>query len=352
MENYEICLKIHSIRVKVNTNYRPYAQYLRSYFDKIIIPASPGGYEIESIAHWQQDFWGNNPPRLNEGCFSDFESIGASTLLKGQRLIKLEKINKRKFRFDFSLDGKTLNVKAVYQHRTLRQALQKLSGKVNDMLFSDFTYYFIYYPVFWYLENFQQIFVLHAASVAIKDSIFVFCGLENMGKTTLSLAALKDSDSIFISDNLVFYDSNNIFACHQPIKLRPNQERKFPHLAMKKLREFKLKTFYELSGPESPTAKLSFVFLLMRFARDPYLQEINKDEFVHLVYNTNFLVWELENYEHFARLLNLIGRNVSLKDLRLSAFRELTQRSRCYLFGIGRDETIDQALFRIRSLLN
>jgi hypothetical protein len=351
MTAHEIYLAIDNIRIKVTTNYQAYADYLRLHFNKIILPALPDDCEIQTTAYWQQDFLGHNPPHLKESRFTDFESIGVATLLGPNTIIRLEKINRRRFRFEFSLDDRTLRVQAVYQHRTLRHALQKLFGKEKDMFFSDITYYFVYYPVFWYLENFKQKHILHASAVSTGKSTTVFCGLEGMGKTTLSVGLLEYPSSLLISDNLIFYDSDNIYPCYQPIKLRPNQENSACSNRMKKIKEFKLRDFYELNGDFKLSSFRPTFFIYPFFGKQIYLRQVDPADFIRIVYQTNFLASELENYQRYARLLNLLVPFTHLEANRLSDLKNLIHSARCYFLGIGQGEARQDTLDRIRKLM-
>ncbi|MCM8774254.1 MAG: hypothetical protein NC820_05930 [Candidatus Omnitrophica bacterium] len=81
------------------------------------------------------------------------------------------------------------------------------------MYFFEITYPLVYYPIFWYLEYFKDTHCLHASAIKIGEKGIVICGLEGMGKTTLSLELSQELNGQFISDNLIFYDKTNIYSC-------------------------------------------------------------------------------------------------------------------------------------------
>jgi len=121
-------------------------------------------------------------------------------------------------------------------------------------------------------------------------------------------------------------------------------------IKLKKIKEFKSKTYYELDKEPGRISYSPDIFLLPRFGKESYLKEIDREAFMQLVINSNFLVWELENYEHFTRLLSLIYQPFSLSELRLNSLKSLVNLSQCYILGIKRGEIIKDTVNRIKVL--
>lgn len=352
MREQTTTIKIHNVKLRLITDFCDYHNYVQMHFNKVILPDFTEDCEIEVRLNLQKDLWGNNPPNLKEERFNDFEKIGASTLFKDNNLVKLEKIRGRKFRLEFLLEGKRLLVSASCHYKVMKNIFSRFSKKTGDSLFTDFSYFLIYYPIFWYLENFHDLHPLHAACVSVEGNTCIFFGLEAIGKTALSLSLLEHKDSVFVSDNLILYNSGHIYPCYQPIKLRP-QEKLIPLNKLNQIKEFKEKVFYELAIDYDNLELGPGFFILPRFAQKPYLKEItDRQEFAQLVYYTNFLVCEVENYQHTAHLLGVLFPKVDLDKLRFAGLSNLINSSKCYFLGIGRGEKINETVERLRALMH
>lgn len=94
------------------------------------------------------------------------------------------------------------------------------SGKRNkEVLFIGLLYYTVFLPLFYFLERFRNLSLLHASAVEYHEKGIILAGLGGIGKSTFSLGTLLLEGCRFISDNLIFYDSDKIYSCPEPIAL-------------------------------------------------------------------------------------------------------------------------------------
>jgi hypothetical protein len=347
-----LSISIGGLNVNISTDNQKYFDYLNAHFHNVILHGEGKDYQIRVEILLKKDLFGNNPPNLKDTCIADLEKIGTSTLLKDHGLVKLEKVRNKKFLFEYHFEDQKLTVNVIWHHRPLKDFFQGLFKGKDDMVLANLTYYFVYYPVFWFLEKFKGLHPLHAGAVTLKGKTLVFAGLEGMGKTSLCLEIFREPDSDLISDNVVFYDNSNIYPCYQPIKVRPGQEKLIPEGKLRKIKSYKLKTFFEFENNKGLAPYKPDIFLFPRFGKKSYCNEVDKDEFLQIINNTNFLVCEMENYIHYTRLFNLIS-GVSYSDQpRYEALKKLVDSCRCYYLGIKRGEKISTTVERIRLLLS
>jgi len=82
----------------------------------------------------------------------------------------------------------------------------------REIQFIVFTYYLIYYPLFYYLERYRNLFILHASAIEQENKGVILAGLGGIGKSTFCLGSLLLRDCNYSSDSLIFYNSQSIYA--------------------------------------------------------------------------------------------------------------------------------------------
>ena len=108
-------------------------------------------------------------------------------------------------------------LKRIYKQIIRKRAFEEVKKDIYEGL----TYYLIYYPILYALES-KNIYILHGSAVTYNDKAILMPGLPGVGKSTLCMALLSNKNSKFLSDNIVLYDDNKIYACFEPIRLDEN----------------------------------------------------------------------------------------------------------------------------------
>lgn len=325
-------IQIQNIKIKISTNYPKYYDYLRLHFGKVILGGELDNFDIEINADWKMDFWGKSPPRILEG-EGNYEVLGGSLARQGGKIIWVnKKIKKRRTKFIFSLLNDKLAVEVVSHRKVFRDSLNSaLMKKPEELLFFDLTFYAVYYPVFWYLEHFKDTYPLHASAVRIGESAVLMAGLEGLGKTTLALSLLGFPDTSLITDNLLFYDANTVYPCYSPIMIHAHQPASLWLEKLQRINDFKtLKNFYEpLIAPRQDGVKPTAIFMLSFFSRFS-LDKISRQECLEALTNINNLSGEINGYNEFANVLNLLDLQKAKNRVGYLALDRLLGDMECY----------------------
>jgi hypothetical protein len=331
MMKNSLTISIRDLNIKITTDYPRYYEYLINHFKRVICE-SRADPDIVIDASWQKSL-------SNVALTDDAVSIGANTILSDRHVVTSRKIGrKKKVRFAFSLKDKTLFVEALSQFKPFKDTFRyTLLHTPQDNFFFELTYPVVYYPVFWYLEYFHNTHVLHAAGVKIKDRAVVINGLEGVGKTTLSLVLAKETKGTFLSDNLIFYDDAKIYACYEPVRLHKTQDSSLWDWNFRKINKFRtMKDFYEPIRDVYSQGISPSVFLTVGFNNKFMIREVPKETIIDLGLNFCNLVQELNNYNEYASLLNLMVKNSQIVTSRSSALSRLLHNVRCFEIGMDR----------------
>ena len=206
-----LSLNIAKLKVKIDTNYDKYYNYLNLYFDKIIATGDfKDNFDIGIKAYWQSDPWGDHLAELRKS--NNFFDIGANTLINKKRIATIRKIEKKKkVLFDFKTEDERFYLKAIMRRKIFKDTIRySIFGRPQEDWFFSVTFPVLYYPVFWYLEYFLHTHMLHASAIEFKGKGVVICGMEGIGKTSLTLSLLQDENARFFSDNLILYDEKKV----------------------------------------------------------------------------------------------------------------------------------------------
>ncbi|HWO40507.1 MAG TPA: hypothetical protein VNO43_01750 [Candidatus Eisenbacteria bacterium] len=223
MGNISLRVEIQNVGIKFSSNFEPLVAFAESHFNSLSngCGAIPSPAAVESRLEWIEAVAPlhstrtisekNRFDRALEFCqgeivwtrIDDFSDLRLSLFPLKDRL----RLVGQHF---FFLDRKPLRdrLKKVWFNRRLASLRRKR--------FSTLIYYMIYYPCFWRLEQ-NGLLPLHAAAVDLGGAGVVLCGLPGSGKSTLSLALLAEPGSRLLSDNIIFYDSERVFSCPEPV---------------------------------------------------------------------------------------------------------------------------------------
>jgi len=239
-EKYALALKLGGLTVEISTNYQRYFNYLKTYFDKVIVTSpSLQSPHIRVSVCWQDSSFNKNFSELKNS-LNGF-TIGPGTLVAGNRIVTVRKINKRKKAlFDSRLEGDNFHASVVFRRKIYKDMFRYMMlGKAEEELFFTITYPVLYYFVFWYLEYFKNTYTMHASAVQFSGMGVVFCGLEGIGKTSLALALLKEKGAYFLSDNLIFHDDKKVFPCYELTRLHKGEDEKLWEGKFERVNKFK-----------------------------------------------------------------------------------------------------------------
>jgi hypothetical protein len=254
--------------------------------------------------------------------------------------------------FLFTLNEDRLFVKAQIRTKPFKDFMRyKVFGKPQESFFFELTYPVIYYPIFWHLETLHNTHQLHASAIDVSGQGIVICGLEGMGKTSLSLLLAKELGGRFLSDNIVFYDREKIYPCYEPIRIHKGEDLSLWQDSFDKINQFKtLKDFYQPKG-FSQDAAAPKAFILPVFGDKFLIDELDKGNFADNLLNLNQLTQELGNYNEYAALLNLLGKSDDLSSKRPAVLNELLKGARCFKICMRKADGLRENCSRIKNVL-
>jgi hypothetical protein len=348
-----LCLNIAKLKVKIVTNYTKYYDYLRAYFDQIILSQDfEDDFDIGINALWQQEGWGNYLKQLKES--GNFADLGANTLIDEKKIVTIRKIGrKKKIIFDFQAEEARLYLKAILRWKVFKDTLRySIFGKSQEDWFFQVSFPIIYYPVFWYLEYFLHTHMLHASAVEFAGEAVVICGMEGIGKTSLVLSLLQEENTSFLSDNLIFFDSQRVYPCYELIRIHKHEDSSLWKGRFKKVNEFKsLKGFYK------PTFRLKAegiqpgIFVFPQFSEKFFAKLISGPDIVHKAAIISQLPAELGNYSEFRKLYNFSDLNFNPQQSEYKVLSDLLNSTRCYVIGMPKADGLAANSQRLKDFI-
>ncbi len=338
----ELYLEFNKIRLKIKTNYGNYYDYLRLYFKDIIREDFKDGFHVSIEARWQRDDFKNYMSAVRGS--QDVSAISANTLTGKNRIVTVRKIAKKtKILFDFREEREKIYLMTLTRKKPLKDFLRyNVCGKAEEELFFEITYPIIYYSLFWYQECFCDTHMLHASAIETGNKCVVVCGLEGIGKTSLSLALL-DKNGYFLSDNLIFYDGKNIFPCYELIRVSKKDDTSLWKDKIKKINEFRTpKDFYRLRFSTEKKIIRPGVFIFPKFSSSFSAKEIDKKEAVNKAIGLSQLPAELNNYNEYANLYSLTRPRLNVWEQRYASLGNLLEGSRSFEIGMNKADGLEK----------
>ena len=241
---------------------------------------------------------------------------------------------------------------AVMRRKPLKDFLRySIAGKAKEELFFEITYPIVYYPLFWYQESFYDVHMLHASAIETGGRCAVICGLEGIGKTSLSLSLL-DKDGHFLSDNLVFYDDKNIYPCYELIRVGKKDDVSAWKDKIKKVGEFKTpKDFYRLDFGSGKNVVKPGVFIFPKFSPVFSTEELDRTEATGRAIALSQLPAELNNYNEYANLYSLTRPKLDISKQRYISLENLLDGVRSFEVGMNKSDGLARNSERLKEFI-
>lgn len=200
------------------------------------------------------------------------------------------------------LNQSQLVVHAKYQEN--RASLQLKHGSDNDNYYNTLMQrvmrYSIYFPIFWLLKIKRGIILLHGGAVEKDGKTLVFIGLNQIGKSSLTIY-FSNNGYKFLSDNFLLVDSEGIFAFPDTIRL---EQESFihEHIGSPILKKTDIKIgreqYYAFSDNNViPYAKPSVIFLLSA-SNKTEIKGMSVKNAMNKILSINLLVPESIDYSY------------------------------------------------------
>jgi hypothetical protein len=220
--------------------------------------------------------------------------------------------------------------------------------------FSTILYYMIYYPSFWRLEQ-RGLLPLHAAAVDVAGQGIVFCGLPGSGKSTLSLAALSLPATRLLSDNIIFYDTQAVYSCPEPV-LVDDRSVELIGTASTVLQPLGSRHVFDRSwchvGPERMAQKTApRIFFFVGLGSDTAVRPLSVGEAYDRFTSANWIAKELRRYLVYRSVLALSGATSGcVKNGSQTPLGALLSRGQSYELTVGWSDGLGKAVELVHSL--
>jgi hypothetical protein len=207
--------EIQGVRLRLSSNCLALVDYGAEHLYERTIAADALPHVDVQVLWLEQDEY---DPQAH--CFAGLEQmskLGKRILEGDNELVWFDLLADQGLQLRMRLEGERLTLHALYHFDPRKKPPEQIPA-YRLKRFSSLMKYFVYFPAAWYLEHFRQIYLLHASAVSLDDRAVVIAGVGGVGKTTTCLALLGQKDARMISENLIFYDEQQIYSCYEPVR--------------------------------------------------------------------------------------------------------------------------------------
>ena len=353
--NPQITVALHGVRLMLSSEREDFLAFARGYLAPL---ASEDGGTPQVRVEVAWDARGLDGE--GDGASAGMEQLGRRLWAGPERLRFAEIWQFPGLSVDVAWQGDTLMVNAVFvwPSRRAKWFAALLPGP-RAQLFVGLIYYLVYFPWMWWLERECGWTLLHAAALSVPGGLGAFApqegvvlsGLPGSGKSTTTLAFLSRSEWQVVSDNLLFTDGQQVFACVEPIhvddraralaggeedlkgRLRPTR-RRFSHGRQD----------YEVT----PAARCPFttprVVGFIHVGRQTAVRRLDAEEGVRRLLANDYLAKEWQAYQESAAAMHQVWPAIGDQERRRASLSALARSSPCYEVTIARGENVSRAV--------
>ncbi|MCP4653630.1 MAG: hypothetical protein GY858_09670 [Candidatus Omnitrophica bacterium] len=342
MSNKTLKITIGSINVSIETNNQRYFDYLSWYFK-----GSPASIDtptpVDIKINWVKKLKSKNLAlRIGSNTYQDKNALEIT-----RKIAKKEKVL-----FNAVLEKNKLILNINVKRKREDILRYRFAPEKINSLFFELTFPFLYYPAFWYAQYFLNQHLLHASAVECNGKGIIICGLEGIGKTSLGLGLLDDNAK-FLSDNLVFYDENDIYSCYECVRLNKNTETVPWQNKFKKINRGKnLKDFYLPTENFNIKKTKPTIFLFPYFSKQYETKEIDAKWAANYAILLSHLPSELNNYSQFRNSYNLFDLNSNLPLNAQVTLEKLLAKTRNFMVGMPKQDGLEKNITRVKELIS
>ena len=204
-------INIFGIKVLLNTSLADFADFVEKNYGIFISTKHETEYDVEI-------FYSKEAGRRARSFKNNMTRIGEDIFI-GDKQIFWE----NEFGFCISLDvrdGEKWVINTFHD-----DLLNKTSLEERYKNFQRSLRWAVHFPIFCLLERNQEKELIHASAVAKDGHALVFCGLNKVGKSSLTMFLVKNYNYKFMSDNFLLLDKYKAYAFPEVIRLSPESVR-------------------------------------------------------------------------------------------------------------------------------
>ena len=371
-ENTQIAAALHGVRLTLRSERDDFIAFARAYLaplmDSVVAPedkTAPPHIHVQMT-------WNTSLPAEASRALSDgMEQLGRR-LWAGPGCLRFTEIWQLpglaldvRWADDSSdlAEGGELSIHAQYTWPSRRMRwLTSLLPAARERLFVGLIYYLVYFPWVWWLERERGWTVLHAGAVATlsgsgtfgpQDGV-IFSGLPGCGKSTTTLAFLNQPEWQIVSDNLLFTDGRQVFACVEPIHvdertraLVGNGDTLSGRVCSTGRRFSHGRQDYEVSAAARSSSATPRALGFLHVGRETAIRRLDADDSTRQLLANDYLAKEWLAYQESAAAMHLVWPNVGNQERRRANLLALAQSVPCYAVTVARGENVGHAVVAI-----
>lgn len=310
MSDAALSFSLHGAVCHLESSYSFFLDYAGQTLAGLLEAKKPGTPPvITSRLHWDSE-----PPGQWQAGTARY--WGRRLLQCGERILQTEVLSVPGLQLEVSGTAAGLTLEAYYRPVARMEKLAHRLNHVSVRLMNALIYYLVYFPVFYYLEQSRGWRVLHAAGLSLPHGGCLLAGLPGSGKSTFALSLLASTQAQLLSDNLLLFDSRQIYACPETIHLSRESQDLLPVDTMNSLRSsgrsssFNRREYIlpgEWRAEKSYPRALFFVGLAENFT----CQSVPAGVAVERLLAADQMAREVQAYTQFASPLRLVAPQLS-----------------------------------------
>ena len=330
-ENRQLTLVLHGAVCRLETAHIPFLAYAKEYLADFVAEgkASP---EVQVRLHWDAA-----PPKVRRNGTGRRwgRRLLQSDSNSDPRLLQTEILHLPGLQLDASWSGGRLFLDAYYRPSTRWERLGHRLKRGNPRVFVTLIYYLVYFPLIHYLEQTRGWHLLHAGAVSRPDGAWVLAGLPGSGKSTFTLALLADPQARLLSDNLLLFDEEQVYACPEPIHLSADSRQLLPSLVQARLadadRDFSHgRRDFRLPPEAREWTARPRTLLFLGLADQADCRPLSTEVALNRLLAFDQLAKEVNAYAQFAAALELIAPRPGQAQAHRMALESLVSYMACY----------------------
>jgi len=344
-----VSVQMHGVRLDLSSEFAPLPQYVSLHLPHhVSVPVGSGRPDIEVLVRWRPQPPGpmkTDARSSNDGTPTSatpragLDRVGKRLFVGPGELLWTETVRVEGLSMHFRLDAEHLRIEADYVYAPPARKLDANPHYLERKLFS-LTSWFVLHPLAWYLEHFRGLLLLHASGVEFDGRGIVIAGLGGVGKTTTAVS-LVAAGGRMLAENLLFFDADGIYSCHEPIRLDAGsvgllsgspgllEPTRIPA-------EAKSKQMYHLHRNAIADRAPGALLLIPRFTTRTDLVRLETGLCAERLLAMNGQTREVDDFEWFAAALNVAWPTTDSLMRRAGTLQAFLDGMECFDLGIDR----------------
>lgn len=335
-----LAVSLHQVGLGLATERDDFLAFARAYLDPLTV-VEEADFSIDVTVTWDGSFSTDSQVGL--------EQLGRRLWTGTDRLRWTEIWQVPGLQMHVCWNDEGMTVQAVYSWPTRRAKWwARWSAPARERLFAALVYYLVYFPYAWWLERGGGWTLLHASAIATPDGGLVLSGLPGCGKSTTALASLGQSTWRVVSDNLLFTDGSQVFACPEPIhvdgrtrdmvgdlnaRMRPTG-REFSHRRQD----------YEIAPQARQRSTTPHALGFLRLGGETNVRPVDQTMATRRLMANDYLAKEWMAYQESAAAMHQVWSHIGDQERRQRNLTSLASSIPCYEVTVARGGDIRQAM--------